>query len=74
MGDSSSEAPGVVGTSVLEQAETLVREGVGERDREGDQRRVSRGGVLDATGLSLTGEAGSEEISMTKSNALRRTD
>lgn len=42
LGDSSSEAPGVNGISVLEQADKLVREGVGERDRGGDRRRMSR--------------------------------
>jgi hypothetical protein len=76
-GDSSSEAPGVNGISVLEQADMLVREGVGERDRGGDRRRRSRrrGGVQGAAGISLTGEAGSdEEMSMTISNELRRTD
>lgn len=41
-GDSSSEAPGVNGISVLEQADMLVREGVGEHDRAGDRRRRSR--------------------------------
>lgn len=41
-GDSSSEAAGVNGISVLEQADMLVREGVGERDRGGDRRRRSR--------------------------------
>jgi hypothetical protein len=41
-GDSSSEAPGVDGISVLEQADMLVREGVGERDRGGNRRRRSR--------------------------------
>ena len=41
-GDSSSEVPGVNGISVLEQADMLVREGVGERDRDGDRRRRSR--------------------------------
>ena len=40
--DSSSEAAGVNGISVLEQADMLVREGVGERDRGGDRRRMSR--------------------------------
>jgi hypothetical protein len=40
--DSSSEAPGVNGISVLEQADMLVREGVGEHDRAGDRRRRSR--------------------------------
>jgi hypothetical protein len=77
-GDSSSEAPGVNGNSVLEQADMLVREGVGERDRGGDRRRRSRrgGGVQGAAGISLTGEAGSDdaEMSMTISNELRRTD
>jgi hypothetical protein len=34
--NSSSEAPGVIGISVLEQADMLVREGVGERARRGD--------------------------------------
>jgi hypothetical protein len=33
LGHSSSEPPGVVGISVLEQADILVREGVGERAR-----------------------------------------
>lgn len=41
-GESSSEAPGVNGISVLEQADMLVSEGVGERDRDGDRRRRSR--------------------------------
>lgn len=75
-GHSSSEAPGVVGISVLEQADMLVREGVGERDRGGDRRPKSRGrgGVLGAAGVSLTGEDGSDaEMSMIISNALRRT-
>lgn len=76
---SSSEAPGVVGTSILEQADMLVREGVGERDRGGDRRRRpksrGRGGVLGRAGVSLTGEAGSDgEMSMTISNSLRHTD
>ena len=76
-GNSSSEAPGVVGISVLEQADMLVREGVGERDRGGERRSKSRGrgGVLGSAGVSLTGEAGSDaEMSMIISNALRRTD
>ena len=75
-GDSSSDAPGVDGISVLEQADMLVREGVGERDRDGDRRRMSRlrGGVQGAAGISGTGEAGSDEMSMTISNELRRTD
>ena len=76
-GDSSSEAAGVNGISVLEQADMLVREGVGERDRGGDRRRMSRlrGGVQGAAGISLTGEAGSDaEMSMTISNELKRTD
>jgi hypothetical protein len=76
-GDSSSEAPGVNGISVLEQADMLVREGVGEHDRAGDRRRRSRrrGGVQGAAGISLTGEAGSDgATSMTISNELRRTD
>jgi hypothetical protein len=75
--DSSSEAPGVIGISVLEQADMLVREGVGERDLGGDRRRMSRlrGGVQGAAGISLIGEAGSDaEMSMTISNELRRTD
>ena len=75
--DSSSEAPGVIGISVLEQADMLVREGVGERDRGGDRRRRSRlrGGVQGAAGISLTGEDGSDaQMSMTISNELRRTD
>jgi hypothetical protein len=41
-GDSSSEAPGINGISVLEQADMLVREGVGERDRGGGRHRRSR--------------------------------
>ena len=76
-GHSSSEAPGVVGISVLEQADMLVREGVGERDRGGDRQSKSRGrgGVLGSAGVSLTGETGSDaEMSMTISKALRRTD
>jgi hypothetical protein len=76
-GHSSSEAPGVVGISVLEQADMLVREGVGESDRGGDRRPKSRGrgGVLGSAGVSLTGEAGSDgEMSMIISNALRHTD
>jgi hypothetical protein len=76
-GDSSSEAPGVSGISVLEQADMLVREGVGERDRGGDRRRISRlrGGVQSAGGISVTGEGGSDAaMSMTISNELRRTD
>lgn len=74
--DSSSEAAGVNGISVLEQADMLVREGVGEHDRGGDRRRISRmrGGVQGAGGISLTGEAGSDAMSMTISNELRRTD
>lgn len=75
--DSSSEAPGVIGISVLEQADMLVREGVGERDRGGDRRRRSRlrGGVQGAAGISLTGEDGSDaQMSMTISYELRRTD
>ena len=76
LGDSSSETPGVKGISVLEQADMLVREGVGERDRGGDRRRRSRlrGGVQGARGISLIGEAGSDaETSMTISKELRRT-
>lgn len=69
--------PGVIGISVLEQADMLVREGVGDRVRGGDKRRRSRrrGGVLNVAGGSLTGEAGSDvEMSITISNALRHTD
>ncbi len=76
-GDSSSEGLGVNGISVLEQADMLVREGVGERDRGGDRRLISRrrGGVESAAGISLTGSAGSDaEMSITISNELRRTD
>jgi hypothetical protein len=78
-GHSSSEVPGVVGISVLEQADMLVREGVGERDRGGDRCLRSRerlgGGVLGGTaGVSVAGEAGSDaEMSMIISNALKRT-
>ena len=74
-GDSSSDAPGVDGISVLEHADMLVREGVGERDRDGDRRRMSRlrGGVQGVAGISGTGEAGSDEMS-TILNELRRTD
>ena len=76
-GHSSSEVPGVVGISVLEQADMLVREGVGERDRGGDRRSKSRerGGVLGgAAGVSVTGEAGSDaEMSIIISYELRRT-
>ena len=75
-GDSSSDAPGVDGISVLEQADMLVREGVGEHDQDGDRRRMSRlrGGVQGAVGISGTGEASSDEMSMTISHELRRTD
>jgi hypothetical protein len=54
----------------------LVREGVGEHDRAGDRRCISRRrGVQVAAGISLTGETGSDgETSMTISNELRRTD
>jgi len=77
LGHSSSEPPGVVGMSVLEQADTLVREGVGERVRFRDEGRWSRGrgGVWDAEDVSLTGEAGSDAgMSRIISNVLRRTD
>jgi hypothetical protein len=63
--------------SILEQADMVVREGVGERDRDGDRPRGSRrgGGVQRAACISLTGEAGSDaEMSMTISNELVRTD
>ena len=77
LGHSSSEVPGVVGISVLEQADMLVRDGVGERDRGGDRclRSRERGGVLGGTaGFSVAGEAGSDaEMSMIISNALKRT-
>jgi hypothetical protein len=54
----------------------FVREGVGERDRDGDRRRGSRrGGAQGAAGIALTGEAGSDaEMSMTISNEIGRTD
>lgn len=73
---SSSEAPGVVGISVLEQADKLVREGVGERVRSGGEgRRSRRREVLDARDVSLTGEAGPDGgASRNISNVLRRTD
>ena len=73
---SSSEVPGVVGISVLEQADILVREGVGERVLSGDEgRRSRRRGGLDARDVSLTGEDGSDkEASRNISNVLRRTD
>ncbi len=68
---------GVVGISVLEQADMLVREGVGEHVRGRDESCWSRGRgeLLDAKDVSLTGEAGSDvETSTIISNALRRTD
>jgi len=78
LGHSSSEPPGVVGMSVLEQADMLVREGVGERVRFRDEGRWSgggRGGVRYAEDVSLTGEAGSDAgMSRIISNVLRRTD
>jgi len=70
---------------VLEQADMLVSEGVGERVRERDwgrnsRERLSRGGVdtvvlLDSAGVgeSVTGEVGAV-MSMMKSKALRHTD
>ena len=77
LGHSSSEAPGVVGRSVLEQADMLVREGVGERVRfrgEGCWSRRRRG-VWDAVDVSLTSEAGSDAgMLRITSNGLRRTD
>lgn len=83
-GHSSSDVSGVVGMSLLEQADMLVSEGVGERDRGGDCSRISRervglGGVVrvvlldSAGGESLAGEVGAV-MSMTMSKALRRTD
>ena len=83
-GHSSSDVSGVVGMSLLEQADMLVSEGVGERERGGDICRISRGrlsrGVvtvllLDSAtgGESLTGEVGLV-MSITMSKALRRTD
>lgn len=74
LGHSSSEPSGVLGISALEQADVLVREGVGEHDRGGDQSGVpcGRWGVLDAPDVSLTSEAGSDEgLSIIISNALR---
>jgi hypothetical protein len=56
----------------------LVREGVGERVRRGEEVRRSRGrGVLmlEANDVSRIGEAGSDaEASRNISNVLRRTD
>ncbi len=84
-GHSSSDVSGVVGMSLLEQADMLVSEGVGERVRGGDsgrrsRGRVGRGGVvtvllLDSArgGESLTGEVG-PVMSIIMSKALRRTD
>jgi hypothetical protein len=43
LGHSSSEPPGVLGISVLEQADMLVREGVGERVRSRGEGRWPRG-------------------------------
>ena len=83
-GHSSSDVSGVVGMSLLEQADMLVSEGVGERERGGDICRKSRGrpdrGVvtvllLDSArgGETLTGEVGLV-MSITMSKALRLTD
>ena len=81
-GQSSSDVSGVVGISVLEQADMLVREGVGERERGGDpcrrlSGRVGRGGVV--TMLLLNSARGGESqtgevMSITMSKALRRTE
>ena len=81
---SSSDVSGVVGMSLLEQADMLVSEGVGERVRArgavfGRCSRV-RPGLAEVVvmvlvlrgGTSLTGEVGLV-ISMTISKALRRT-
>jgi hypothetical protein len=70
-GHSSSDVSGVVGMSLLEQADMLVSEGVGERERGGDicrrsRGRMGRGGVvmvlllLDSVGGgdSLMGDGG----------------
>jgi hypothetical protein len=70
---SSSEAPGVIGVSVLEQADMLVSEGVGERVGCGDRRVEScwREEVLEEIDDSHIGGEGSEGgMSMIISNSL----
>jgi hypothetical protein len=76
LGQSSSEAPGVVGISVLEQVHMLVREGIGECVRCGEVRRPS-GQVLmlEAKDVSLIGETDPyAEASRNISNVLRRAE
>ena len=76
-GHSSSDVSGVVGMSLLEHADMLVSEGVGERERGGDicrrsRGRVGRGGVvrvlllLDSVtgGESVMGDVGLMSIMM----------